>query len=98
MTTTESPYTVPQSVHNGRTVFHALTPHTGSQSRPYERFRRSVKWPHSDRAWLAARLGTSADDPRLELRAIKAALRGEIHVYVTKDNQIGDWGSPKERR
>src|SRR5262245_57606225 len=65
-------------------VFCALAPHDGARRRPYEQLRRRVKWPHQNRSWLAERLETDLDDPKLDLWAIRTALAGKLCVYVTR--------------
>jgi hypothetical protein len=57
-----------------------------------------VKWPHKDRIWLAERLGCAVDDPKLDAKAIRAALKGELVVYIDRADQLADFGWPKKRK
>jgi hypothetical protein len=59
--------------------------------RPWEQFRRAVKWPH-DLTWLAPKLGIAEDDPRLPQFAVKLALAGKLAVYIRADGTVGEVG------
>jgi hypothetical protein len=95
MSTTQ-PYPIPAGLHNGKTIFCANGPR--DHGRPFDQFRYRVKWPHQHRAWLAEKLGTDTADPKLDAKAIRAALHGELVVYIDKADQLADFGSPKGRR
>jgi hypothetical protein len=87
------PYPIPAELHYGRTIFRANGPR--DRGRPFEEFRCRVKWPHRDRAWLAEKLGTDVSDPKLDAKAIRAALNGELVIYVDRADQLADFGSPR---
>jgi hypothetical protein len=95
VSTAERPYAIPVSLHNGRTIFCANGPR--DRGRPFEQFRRRVKWPHTDRSWLSEKLGTDTSDPKLDAKAIRAALHGELVLYIDRADQLADFGSPKGR-
>jgi hypothetical protein len=98
--TTKEYYPIPAHLHDGRFIFCALHPYERERpgDRPYERFRKPVKWPHSDRSWLSAKLGCEPGDSKLDAKAIRAAFRGELIVYVDMEGQLADFGSPRRRK